>query len=570
MPHRGSAGTGAEAPRAFPSDRHILNYSIAFSKTNHPHLPRRDHQMREGHIIKPIDPSALPAKPLFLIGADGLQSRKSALLEKWREMVRADPRLPDCRLRLDDEQLEDHLPALLDSIETHLRERGSPDQSVCAAGAQHGSTRRTHGYSIAQLIWEFAIFRRLLRETVEELGGDGSAAETFELREAVLKIVDLSELASVKQYVEESRVERDHAREQLRKANEQKDRFLAVLSHELRNPLASISMAAQILQSERSSQAERDRALEIVLRQATYQTRLIDDLLDMNRISQGRMELRRERMDLRRAAKNVIATYMPAIESKSISFRLDAPGYEVAVFADPVRVEQIISNLLANSLKFTRARGSIEIVLERQGGTAAITVRDTGAGIDPSKLAEIFELFSQADAGKAENGLGIGLWLAKQLVEMHGGIIEAKSEGSDRGTEFVVRLASDGPSETNTPLKRMLLVEDDPDQRELLSLALRGFDGELLAAKDGAEAIAVASRYAFDICILDLNLPDMSGFDLVSRLIELHNGRLPLMIALTGYGRPEEIAKVKAAGFQHHLVKPAKMEELQRLVGLTE
>jgi signal transduction histidine kinase len=507
---------------------------------------------------------------LFQIAADRLRSYKNGLLAKWREMVRADPRLPESRLSLTDEELEDHLPALLDTMERSLRDEEIPEDSTRNPGAQHGSTRRAHGYSVAQLICEFAIFRRLLREMLEQIGGDSPSTGLFELREAVLKLADLSEIASVKQYVEESRAERDKAREELRKANEQKDRFLAVLSHELRNPLASISMAAQILQSDRSSQAERERALEIILRQASYQTRLIDDLLDMNRISQGKIELRREKVDLRRAVKNVIDTYMPAIESKSISFRFDAPGYEIAVFADPVRIEQIVSNLLANSLKFTRARGSIEIAIATEGQSVSIVVRDTGAGIDPAKLGEVFQLFSQADAGKAENGLGIGLWLAKQLVEMHGGTIEVKSDGPDKGTEFVVRLACAAAAESSAPQKRMLLVEDDPDQRELLSLALRGFDGEVIAAKDGAEAIAIAASHPFDICILDLNLPDTTGYELAARLLQIQNCRRPLMIALTGYGRPEEIARVKASGFQHHLVKPAKIEDLQRLIGLTE
>ena len=525
--------------------------------------------MREKHE-KPINESDTGAKPLFQIAAACLRSSKDGLLAKWREVVRADSRLPESRLSLTDEELEDPLPALLDSTGKSLRDEEISEDTIRTPGAQHGSTRRADGYSVAQLICEFAIFRRLLREALERIGGDAPSTELFELREAVLKLADLSELASVRQYVEESHVERDEAREELRKANEQKDRFLAVLSHELRNPLASISMAAQILQSERSSQAERERALEIILRQANYQTRLIGDLLDINRISQGRIELRRERVDLRRAVKNVIDTYIPAIESKSISFRFDAPGYEIAIFADPVRIEQIVSNLLANSLKFTRARGSIEIALATQGDSASVAVRDTGAGIDPLKLGDVFQLFSQGEAGRAEDGLGIGLWLAKQLVEMHGGTIEVRSEGPDKGTEFVVRLACAAVSGSSAPIRRMLLVEDDPDQRELLSLALRGFDGEVIAAKDGSEAIAIAANHPFDICILDLNLPDTTGYELASRLLEIQNGRRPLMIALTGYGRPEEIAMVKASGFQYHLVKPAKIEDLHRLIDLAE
>jgi signal transduction histidine kinase/ActR/RegA family two-component response regulator len=504
-----------------------------------------------------------------LVAAEHLRARKGTLLSQWRELVRADSRLPERRLTFTEEELEDHLPALLDSIVQSLqREEPISEDAIRQRAARHGTTRRAQGYSITQVIWEFAIFRKLLREAIERFVPEVSPEQRFDIGETVLALTDHSEIGSVEQYVEEARQERDAAREELRKADEQKDRFLAVLSHELRNPLSSINTAAHILQTGNSSISarERERALEIIVRQARYQTRLIDDLLDLNRISQGRIELRRAPIDLRQAIRNVIDTYLPAIEAKSISVRVDSPGQEVPVFADLVRIEQVISNLLTNSLKFTKSGGSIEIALRQDDDRAILSVRDTGAGIEPSQLISVFDLFSQAQAGKKDDGMGIGLWLAKHLVEMHGGSIRAKSDGTEKGTEVIVELACITGRAAARTGKRVLLVEDDPDQRELLAIALREIDAEIVGAKDGAEAIAASGEKGFDVCILDLNLPDISGYELVGRLIEIHGERHPLMIALTGYGRAEDQVKVKAAGFQYHLVKPADIEQLQRII----
>jgi signal transduction histidine kinase len=230
--------------------------------------------------------------PAFDIAAEHFSAAKKGLLEHWRNLVLADAQLPESRLSLTPEQLEDHLPDLLDSIANNLRGEELSEDAVRRPAARHGRTRRAQGYSISQLIREIAIFRMLLRESLEQLARHISGEDLFTVREAVLRLTDISELGSVEQYVEEERLERDAAREELRKADEQKDHFLAVLSHELRNPLASIRTAADILQSEHTSTFERQRALEIIERQTRYQTRLIDDLLDMNRISQGKIELR--------------------------------------------------------------------------------------------------------------------------------------------------------------------------------------------------------------------------------------------------------------------------------------
>jgi signal transduction histidine kinase len=505
--------------------------------------------------------------PALATAADHFANQKNALLAQWRERVRSDSSLPEQRLTFSDGELEDHLPMLLDCITDALQGRKADDAALRRRGAEHGHSRRLSGYTIEQVIWEFAIFRKLLREMLEHIAPSVASQDLFAARELILEISDRSEVGSIHQYVEEATRERDAARDALKEANQQKDRFLAVLSHELRNPLASITTAIHIARAPGSSESHRQRALEIVERQANYQRRLVDDLLDVNRISQGKIELKKERIDLRKIIENAIESFLPAIEAKAINFRFARPDQQIMISADAVRIEQIISNLLGNALKFTSSGGSIEILLSPDEGSAVIRVRDTGSGIEPSGLKEIFELFGQFQH-PTNVGLGVGLWLAKTLVEMHGGTIEAASEGLGKGTALTVRLPlpEDAPKTKTSATKRVLLVEDDPDQRELMVMALAELDAEVFGAKDGAEAITLATANKFDVCILDLNLPDATGYDLVARLLAIHAHDRPVTIALTGFGRPEDKERVKRAGFDHHIVKPADIVRLQRLI----
>jgi signal transduction histidine kinase/ActR/RegA family two-component response regulator len=499
------------------------------------------------------------------IAADHLSGSKKTILTSWRNVVRADPKLPERRLSFTDAELLDHLPALLDTIIKELRGEETDKTEVHKEGAQHGKVRRSQGYSITQLVREFSIFRKLLGQSIDQLAVDILPQQLSKVREQIISLADESELGSVAQYVEETRQERDTALEEVRESNQQKDHFLAVLSHELRNPLASIRAAVDFLRRDQISASQQQRAVEIIARQAGHQARLIDDLLDINRISQGRIQLKCEAIDLRQPLKNAIENYLPMIQSKSVSFRFEAPSQEISVYADPVRIEQIVTNLLANSLKFTKAGESIEVVLRKEGEKARISVHDTGAGIEPSSLENIFELFAQAQPSKGEDGLGVGLWLAKQLVQMHQGTIKAKSEGLQKGTELTVELPCMRRA-TRSNVKRVLLVEDDPDQRELLPMLLQELDAEFTCVKDGSEALAVCGSTAFDVCILDLNLPDITGYELIRRIFRLQAGHRPATIALTGYGRPEDEKRVKEAGFDYHFVKPADLQVLKDII----
>jgi signal transduction histidine kinase/ActR/RegA family two-component response regulator len=499
---------------------------------------------------------------------DYFKSCRERLLARWCEKVRSDNSLPQQRLSFSEEELQDHLPALLDSIIEALKGRQADGGTIRQRGSQHGHTRRLNGYSIEQVIWEFAVFRKLLREALEEIATTETRENLFAAVELVIDIVDRSEIGSIHQYVEEANQERDTVREALHEANQQKDQFLAVLSHELRNPLAAICTAIHIIKAPGFSEAQKSHALEIIDRQTEFQRRLVDDLLDVNRISQGRIELKRETIDLRNPIKNAIDAFLPAIEAKDIRFQFIGADHAVAAFADPVRIEQIVSNLLNNALKFTSSEGSIEVSLSQSNEVATISVHDTGAGLDPTTLGRIFDLFSQAVSGPTDAGLGIGLWLAKQLTEMHGGTIQANSDGPGRGAHLSVQLPCLplGMEQKRTTRTRVLFVEDDPDQRELLQIALSETGAEILATKDGAEALRLASKAHFDVCLLDLNLPDMSGYDLCQRLLEIYAERRPLLIALTGFGRPEDKSRVMAAGFDHHIVKPPDIAMLQKLI----
>ena len=504
--------------------------------------------------------------------AQHFRSGKQALLARWRERIRADSNLPEQRLTFSDRELEDHLPALFDSIVDELEGKGVSQETIRQEGAQHGHMRRASGYAITQVTWEFAIFRKLLREALEELAPAEPPANLFAARELILAITDRSEVGSVQQYIDETSRERDLAREALNEANEQKDRFLAVLSHELRNPLAAIKTALHILKGGTFSDIQRQRALGIVETQTNRQIRLVDDLLDVNRISQGRIELKREQIDLREPVKNAIEAFHATIESKAIKFQYDGPDREVLACADPVRIEQIVSNLIDNALKSIKSNDSLEIGLTQQEHSAIISVRDTGAGIETSRLDRVFELFSQGGSGPSDAGLGIGLWLAKTLTEMHTGTIRATSDGPGKGTQVFVQIPGlrSNTQGRNEHSKRVLIVEDDPEQRELWLLALSELDAEISAAKDGAEAFKMAAVARFDVYILDLNLPDMSGYDLLQQVLALHSEKRPLTIALTGFGRPEDEARVKAAGFDHHIVKPADISLIQQIISQSE
>jgi signal transduction histidine kinase/CheY-like chemotaxis protein len=365
-----------------------------------------------------------------------------------------------------------------------------------------------------------------------------------------------------------------------READRRKDEFLATLAHELRNPLAPIHNALSILKLAYNDRETFERSTEMIGRQLAQLVRLIDDLLDVSRISRGKLELRRERVELAPIVQQAVETCRPMAElADHQKVTVSLPPQPVYLDADPVRLSQVICNLLNNASKFGGQGGRISLTVERRHNDAVLRVQDNGIGIPPDKLDSIFEMFSQVDQSldRSQGGLGIGLTLAKRLVELHNGGIEARSEGPGKGSEFIVRLPLAGDSaspppeepqnEVSTGAKhRILVVEDNRDSAESMATLLRLTGNEATVASDGEEAIAAAEKQRPDVILLDIGLPKLNGYDVCRRIRGNPWAKDIFIIALTGWGQKEDRRKSAEAGFDGHLVKPVEHGELMRLL----
>jgi PAS domain S-box-containing protein len=363
-----------------------------------------------------------------------------------------------------------------------------------------------------------------------------------------------------------------------REAERRKDEFLAMLGHELRNPLAPIVTALELLRM----RGETSREAQIIGRQVNHLTRLVDDLLDVARITRGKIELKRQRIELAQVVTRAIEIASPLIEQRSHHLAVDVAISGLPVFGDPTRLAQIISNLLANAAKYTEMGGHIGVRASRSGDTIRISVRDDGSGIDAEALARIFEPFVQSpqSADRAQGGLGIGLTLVRSLLDMHGGRVEAKSAGLGKGSEFIVYLPFAepvSPADTMPPSPRavaaeqpngalrVLVVDDNADAAEMLGEVLRALGHTVEIAEDGPIALRVAASFLPDVAVLDIGLPVMDGFELAERMRELAQPPRRL-IAVTGYGQAEDRARGVQAGFDAHLVKPIDIDVLEKAI----
>ncbi|MBN1237176.1 MAG: PAS domain S-box protein [Gammaproteobacteria bacterium] len=375
----------------------------------------------------------------------------------------------------------------------------------------------------------------------------------------------------------------------LRDADRRKDEFLATLSHELRNPLAPIRTALSMLGRCRDDPARFERSRAIMERQVSQLVRLIDDLLDVARISRGKIRLRMQRIDLGTVIRQAVETSRPAEGADQPAIEVETPERPIELFADPVRLTQVFGNLLSNAYKYTGAGGSIRVRAERRGGRAVVAVRDDGQGIPPDQLERIFQMFSQVEqpecgAVTAGGGLGIGLSLARRLVEMHGGSIDAHSEGLGRGTEFVVRLPLAAGAETEAgdangagdaagslpcdraPKRRILVVDDNVDAAETLAMLLEAEGHVTGVVHDGPSALREIERFEPSVILLDIGMPNMDGYQVCREIRRKPRGRDIVVAALTGWGQEEDRRRSVAAGFDAHLVKPVEIESLQRLL----
>jgi signal transduction histidine kinase len=371
--------------------------------------------------------------------------------------------------------------------------------------------------------------------------------------------------------------DRQRAVEALQEADRRKDEFLATLAHELRNPLAPISSGLHILRSSQD-QSHRATAVEIMERQIGQMVRLVDDLLDVARITTGKVEVRHEPLDLAVAITDALETSEPMLGDRRQSLTITLPPQPVYVSGDRTRLAQVFANLLNNSHKYSEPGQPITIAVSRDGGNAVIRVRDAGMGIHPEMLPRVFDMFRQADrtGGRSRGGLGIGLSLVKRIVELHGGTVTAHSEGLGLGSEFVVRLpAIEGPgrSVADQPAgssvlarRKILVVDDNADAAESLAALLSIGGHETRMAHDGPEALQQAERFHPDIVFLDIGMPTLDGHETAKLIRRQPWGKDMVLVALTGWGQSEDRRRSKDAGFNHHLVKPADPAVVEKLL----
>jgi PAS domain S-box-containing protein len=375
---------------------------------------------------------------------------------------------------------------------------------------------------------------------------------------------------------------RDQA-EQLKEADRRKDEFLATLAHELRNPLAPIRNGLQVMKLAAGNAATVEQARAMMERQLRQMARLLDDLLDVSRITRGKLGFCRERVELASVVQSAVEATRPLIEASAHRLLVALPPEPVFVDADPVRLAQVFANLLTNAAKYTDKAGRIWLSAERQGDEVTVTVRDTGIGIAPEHLPRLFEMFSQVAGAleRSQAGLGIGLSLVRGLTEMHGGRVEARSEGLGKGSEFVVRLpvVSDQPPNpakrgddgggTARPRRRILVADDNRDAADSLALMLRLGGHEVYAVHDGQEAVDAAAWFRPDLALLDIGMPRVNGYEVSRRIREQSWGQGMVLVAVTGWGQEEDKRRATEAGFDHHLTKPVDPAALERLLTLS-
>jgi PAS domain S-box-containing protein len=371
---------------------------------------------------------------------------------------------------------------------------------------------------------------------------------------------------------------RNEAVRLLREADRRKDEFLATLAHELRNPLAPISAAAEVLQQTEHANPELRTACEIVQRQVRHMTNLVDDLLDVARISSGKIHLNREVLELETLVNAAIHAFRPTFAAKHQELTLSLHGDALYVYGDRTRLMQIFSNILQNANRYTPEGGRIRVDVRREGAHAVVSVRDSGIGVPPAMRERIFELFTQADRAHEHSagGLGIGLAVARRLAQLHDATIEAYSEGEGRGSEFVVRFPAaetpqaTPPSESLAPTSqvtlKVLVADDNEDAALSLSMLVQIMGHETQVAHDGRAAVEIAEVFRPDIALLDIAMPNLDGYEVVRAIAARPWARSTLLVALTGWGQEGDRERAKAAGFHVHLTKPVDPDVLRELL----
>jgi signal transduction histidine kinase/CheY-like chemotaxis protein len=541
------------------------------------------------------DPQLIRAEPHTQIGLV-IQRDASILLERWSR--RAVEEQPNAR-RVHHKALLDHLTDFLQALGRSLIETDErTTRAHCMPAAVHGGQRWETGWSLAEVVRDYQILRLVILDYLEE-----TLERPLDNREvmAIGLALDEAITASIVTYtrsrdehsrqLEEKRAELDRQvqeslrsrAEALRASDRRKNEFLATLAHELRNPLAPLGNAVGVLQRHPTNDPIVLQIRDIFDRQVQQMSRLLDDLLDVSRIAQGKVVLQKKAINLAAVVAQAMQMSEPLLKARQLQFEAALPQSEVWLEADPTRLAQIIVNLVNNAAKYTERGGRVWLSIEQEDSQAVLRVRDTGTGIAPELLPHIFDLFTQAEwpADRAEGGLGIGLALVRRLVELHAGAITASSAGPGKGSEFVVRLPAlpatrnkgDGQTshEKKPPLskpisRRILVVDDNVDAAESLALLLQVQGHEVEVAHDGPTALKKAESLRPEVVLLDIGLPRMDGCQVARQMRQQAWGDGTLIVALTGYGQEEDRQRSAAAGFNAHLVKPVDLEALYQLL----
>jgi signal transduction histidine kinase len=488
----------------------------------------------------------------------------------------------------------------LDGFETAAllreRERSRGTPIIFLTAFERTDREVFKGYSLGAVDYLFKpIVPEVLRSKVSVFVDLFLKTEQVKRQAEQLRLSERRELerraAEQKQAWELERLRREAAREkkaaeQLAEADRRKDEFLAMLAHELRNPLAPILNAVHLLRLPGANGAAAQCARDIVERQVRHMARLIDDLLDVSRINRGKIQLRKEAVELAAVVSRAVETTTPLLSSRNHELVVALPPEPVWLEADPTRLEQVLANLLNNAAKYTEPGGYVWLTAECEGAEVVIRVRDTGVGIPPDQLDAVFGLFTQLDrslASPSQWGLGIGLALVRTLVQMHGGSVNASSAGPGQGSEFVVRLpvlrgpvrqaaANQPPARARTGDKglRVLVVDDNRDSAESIAMFLELAGHAVRLAHDGPAALEAAAAFHPDVVLLDIGLPHLNGYEVARRLRAQVGSREAFLVALTGYGQPEDQRRSREAGFDRHLVKPIEPDQLTDLLARAE
>jgi signal transduction histidine kinase/ActR/RegA family two-component response regulator len=568
-----------------------------------------------------IDPTSIRAEAHTLLG-ELIERDASLLIERWGRRAREEqPNAPRAHHAI----LVDHLPEFLRGLARSLAagraaasraDGDSPDHGEhaavasgpqelgstqhCLPAAFHGEQRWENGWSILEVVRDFQILRLVIFDYLEEsLGRPLKYRETMAIGLALDDAIGASVAMYVKsrdQHLREAEARRldiekrtqEQLRNQaeiLRQVDRRKSEFLATLGHELRNPLAPLWNAVQVLEMQETADMTLAQTRGIIKRQVQQLERLVDDLLDISRIAQDKIELRRELVDLSAVVTQAAQTSAPHVKARHHQMEVTLTPEPLFLEADPARLVQILVNLLNNAAKYSEPGGRIALRVRRDGKDAVISVRDNGIGIAPELLPHVFDLFTQADLTPehAQGGMGIGLALVRRLVELHGGSIMVQSAGVGHGSEFVVRL----PALTATPLtpvpapsggkavelattpvarRRILIVDDNVDAAVTFRMLLTEEGHDVHLAHDGPSALEKARSLKPEVVLLDIGMPRMDGHEVARRLRLDPAMERVLLIALTGYGQDEDRRRSKESGFNAHLVKPVDLDALQTLL----